>query len=264
MISDDEFLERLVAGMCAATAKDAKVLWDYHVNGRQFDVAIFFQRGPFKYSTLIEVKNRKNRIQVSDVEAFVTKAKDHQANKIAFFSSAGFQSGSEEVARRHGVDLFRIYFSDEPPSAAVVRDRLKYAHKFRLKGGAKPTEASYIAFGGKREFISILEVVLIYADDTRCQLPTEQTQAEYVAAKTMIGAVGTLKEVINGLPLPISRLNEMQTFSHAFEPPLQVTSPKFFLKPGLCEGIELRIFCRRATACRETCGWNPPCFPVKW
>ena len=136
------------------------------------------------------------------------------------------------------MDLFRIYFSDEPPSAAVVRDRLKYAHKFRLKGGAKPTEASYIAFGGKREFISILEVVLIYADDTRCQLPTEQTQAEYVAAKTMIGAVGTLKEVINGLPLPISRLNEMQTFSHAFEPPLQVTPPEFFLKPGLCEGIE--------------------------
>lgn len=45
MISADEYLERVVAGVQAATTKDAEVLWNDKINGRQFDVSVRFTSG---------------------------------------------------------------------------------------------------------------------------------------------------------------------------------------------------------------------------
>ena len=45
MISDDEYLERLVAGIQAVSTDGADVRWNEELNGRQFDVVVRFKMG---------------------------------------------------------------------------------------------------------------------------------------------------------------------------------------------------------------------------
>lgn len=46
-----------------------------------------------------------SKVSVDKVEAFVTKARDVNANKAVLISSKGFQSGCFPVAERHGIQL---------------------------------------------------------------------------------------------------------------------------------------------------------------
>lgn len=41
MITDDEYLERIVAGIQAATTSGAEVTWNEIIDERQFDVCVF-------------------------------------------------------------------------------------------------------------------------------------------------------------------------------------------------------------------------------
>ena len=45
MIGEDEYLERIVAGIHAITTSDADVSWNEVINGRQFDVVARFALG---------------------------------------------------------------------------------------------------------------------------------------------------------------------------------------------------------------------------
>ena len=112
MIGEDEYLERIVAGIHAVTTSDAKVSWNEVINGRQFDVVVQFNLGTLHYLVLIEVKNKKRRASAQDLDAFVTKARDQNSNKAVFVSAAGFQTGAIQVGRRHGVDLFKVSFDE--------------------------------------------------------------------------------------------------------------------------------------------------------
>jgi hypothetical protein len=107
MISDDEYLERIVAGIHAVSTDGADVRWNDVINGRQFDVVVRFKLGTLNYLVLVEVKNRIRKAQAEDLDAFVTKAHDQNANKAVFVTAAGFQEGAVAVAKRHGIDLFR-------------------------------------------------------------------------------------------------------------------------------------------------------------
>ncbi|MDM7930031.1 hypothetical protein [Blastomonas fulva] len=49
MISDDEYLERIVAGIHAVTTEAADVTWNETINGRQFDVVVRFVVGTLRY-----------------------------------------------------------------------------------------------------------------------------------------------------------------------------------------------------------------------
>src|SRR3546814_6691003 len=105
MISDDEYLERIVAGIHVVTTEGAEVIWNEKIYGRQFDVVVRFQVGTLRYLVLIEVKNRSRKVTAEHIESFVTKARDQNASKTAVVSAAGFQSGAALVAGRHGLDL---------------------------------------------------------------------------------------------------------------------------------------------------------------
>src|SRR3546814_12920698 len=98
MIKEDEYLERVVAGIHAVSSGDAEAIWNESINGRQFDVVVRFQLGTLAYLVLVEVKNRSRRASAQDVEAFVTKAPDQQATKAASAPVAGFQAAPAPAA----------------------------------------------------------------------------------------------------------------------------------------------------------------------
>ncbi len=98
-------LERLVAAMHHAESTGALVTWNDEINGRQFDVTVRFKFGLHSYLTVIECKDYSSKVSVDKVDAFVTKARDVNANKAVLISSRGFQSGCFPVAERHGIQL---------------------------------------------------------------------------------------------------------------------------------------------------------------
>lgn len=185
MVSDDELLERIVAGICEATMNGAEVQWSEKIGGREFDVIVKFQNGPFTFLCLIEVRDKKHPIEVGEVEAFVTKANDKGANKIAIFSSSGFQSGCLDVAERHGVELYKIGHSDSPPDDASIQERLKEVHY--LDKGRKPITPPHLTFSRTERTVLFDKVTLTYVDYGEISLPAEPTQMEYVAKSTRIG-----------------------------------------------------------------------------
>src|SRR3546814_18495417 len=107
MIKEDEYLERVVAGIHAVSSGDAEVIWNESINGRQFDVVVRFQLGTLAYLVLVEVKNRSRRASAQDVEAFVTKARDQQASKAVFVTVAGFQRSEERRVGKECVSRCR-------------------------------------------------------------------------------------------------------------------------------------------------------------
>ena len=116
MITDDEYLERVVAAIHAVTSDGAQVTWNEVIGGRQFDVTVRFTIGTLRYLVVIEVKNRNRPASASDLDGFVLKARDQNANKSVFVTAAGFQEGAKRVALRHGVDLFTVTFDSTEPT----------------------------------------------------------------------------------------------------------------------------------------------------
>lgn len=103
-----EKLERLVAAIHHAESHGAIVTWNDKIQGRQFDVTLRFKYGLHEYLTVIECKDYKDKIPVEKIDAFVTKARDINANKAVIVSTNGYQSGCFDVAKRHGVKLLTI------------------------------------------------------------------------------------------------------------------------------------------------------------
>lgn len=100
--------ERLVAAIHHAESKGGEVRWNDLIGGRQFDVTIRFKYGIYEYLCVVECKDYSSRVPVEKVDAFVTKARDAQANKAVMVSANGYQSGCVEVARRHGIQLLTL------------------------------------------------------------------------------------------------------------------------------------------------------------
>jgi Restriction endonuclease len=103
-----EGFERIVAAIHLAETQGATVTWDEKIEGRQFDVTIRFKVGFYEYLTLIECRDYNKAVQVEKVEAFVTKARHHKANKAIMVSAYGFQSGAKKVARRENIELYSL------------------------------------------------------------------------------------------------------------------------------------------------------------
>lgn len=115
---DWQAFERLVAGL-HATDPRAKVTWNEHIDGRQFDVTIRFSFQDYTYLTVIECKDQ--RVTPGDVDALVTKASDAHADKAIIVSSRTPQRGAKNVAARHGVHLYTLCELDELPEWVVIR-----------------------------------------------------------------------------------------------------------------------------------------------
>ncbi len=236
MTNDDEFLERIVAGIHAVTANDAEVRWNDKMGGRQFDVSVRFKMGPLRYLAVIEVKNRTRKASAEDVEAFITKAKDQNANKLVFVTAAGFQSGAKAVARRHGVEIFTVTFDTE---AAEILPELGVV-TIPPKG---PGPHGPMQMGLSEPILSAVvdKVVVTYASGRRVALTDEQSQLNYYTCKTKLADGRTLFDVIEQ-PLFDLELDEVRPGAADFDPPLGLTPPdRYVLEPGLVSQLEWRL-----------------------
>lgn len=75
---------------------------------RQIDVLITHREGLFTHKILGECKCWKKSVGRAHIDAMITAVNDLGASKGAFFTTVGYQSGAEEMARRNNIDLFLI------------------------------------------------------------------------------------------------------------------------------------------------------------
>ena len=116
--------ERVVAALHHSLGPaGAKVEWDRHIDGRQFDISVRFSHYSYEYLTLIECKDAL--VPVGDVDAFVTKARRAGANKAVIVSSVGFQSGALKVAGEERIEAFVLTESDEWPDWMKVVEEVR-------------------------------------------------------------------------------------------------------------------------------------------
>jgi len=236
MVSDDEFLERIVAGIQSVSSADAEVVWNEELNGRQFDVVVRFQLAGLRYLILFEVKNRGRPAQASDVEAFITKARDQNANKAVFVTRAGFQEGAIGVAKRHGVDLFTVGFEEGSPRLAA-----NGAYIAISRGAKPPAEEIEVSLGEPRLITNITSIAFHYADGERHELPSEMSQMNYYVKKTRLGAEH-LSDVVHAMPLKLVALGETAIEQKRLWPARKLSPPDdYFFPAGIVKSLELSV-----------------------
>ncbi|MCB9947264.1 MAG: restriction endonuclease [Rhodospirillaceae bacterium] len=242
MITDSEFLERIVAGIHAVTTTGADVTWNETINGRQFDVVVRFRLGTLRYFVVVEVKNRTRKAEPSDMDAFVTKANDQHADKRVFVTTAGFQQGAIDVAKRHAVDLFTVTFDEAEvglPSQATVLTL--------TKKGAPKDVPPIINVGEPTLAANIESAVLVYDDGRQFEVPNEPSQMQYYANKSMLGDGRTLNDLIMQIPFgPVTLGRTSHELFHV-RPPLSIKPPDdYFYPPGVLVSVECTVTGREA------------------
>jgi len=75
---------------------------------RQIDISIRENIGQYSILVVIDCKDYKEPVDVKDLEEFAGLVRDVRANKSAIISSNGFTEAAVNVARTHGIDLFRL------------------------------------------------------------------------------------------------------------------------------------------------------------
>ncbi len=220
MVSDDEYLERIVAGIHAVTTAGADVSWNEVINGRQFDVVVRFKLGSLRYLVLIEVRNRTRKAAASDLDAFVLKAQDQNANKAVFVTAAGFQDGAIKVAMRHGADLFTVAFDE---MGMHLPDQANFL-ALRKKGAPKNVPLS-LSIGEPTLIANIEKTTLVYANGTRFDVPDEQSQMNYYMQKTTLRDGRTLDDVVQQMPTGRVQLGKSYLDEVRLDPPQPIKPP---------------------------------------
>lgn len=245
MISDDEYLERIVAGIHAVTTEEANVMWNETINGRQFDVVVRFVVGTLRYLVLVEVKNRTRKASVEDLDAFINKARDQLANKAVFVTAAGYQSGALAVAERHGVDLFTVAFDEQELQMSTSDTYLVMRHP---DAPDVPDEAvPELSIGDVQTFLAIEQATLIYTNRTRWTLPREQSQMRYYVDKTLFDDGSSLNDLMQAhrfrVPEPDEKLHERVKVS----PARRINPPDdYYFPQGKLAAIECLTASRKA------------------
>lgn len=259
MMTDDEYLERLVAGIHVATSGDADVHWNEKINGRQFDVVVRFRLGTLNYLVLIEVKNRKRPASASDVDAFVVKAKDQGANKAVFGTVAGFQAGAKDVAVRHGVDLYTVAFDKAeltiPGAASMI-----VINNPNAPLGMKPE----FSIGEPRLIANVDSLEIHYASGARAKVPSEQSQMNYYMARTRIGDGRTLTDVVEGHPIDALKEHERLTFREKFVPTTDLSPPdNYFFPKGRVKALTWEVVGVMGRMMSAISGPTPACLRLQ-
>ncbi|WP_441237026.1 restriction endonuclease [Bradyrhizobium sp. 930_D9_N1_4] len=253
MISEDEYLERIVAGIHFVTSDNAEISWNEKINGRQFDVVVRFKLGTLSYLVLIEVKNRSRKASASDLEAFALKARDHLASKSVFVTTAGFQSGALDVAKRHGVDLFTVSFADKPQLA-------KQGSWITLRK-TEDTAPPYIEVGEAQTVNQIEKITLLYFGGQAVTFPDEPSQMMYYAAKSKLSDGRTLHDVLQAVFIPHLELTKSYSGKFDFRPPLELQPPdELFYRAGLLSGITYEATARLGRPIKGNAQIEPTAF----
>ena len=186
--------EKLVNAVHAARSEGAKVTYDDKVVGkrtgreRQIDISVRFEDSFYSYFVVVECKDYKSAVPISDVEAFKTKLEDVGADKGVMVASHGFQRGAIETAKAHNIELFTL---EEEHSVWISRLRefsftlpfprdITFDHPTIPEGdqGTTPRSVGFteILFfqdpsTPPKHLVDILRDVCLWALDTRLKLP---------------------------------------------------------------------------------------------
>jgi hypothetical protein len=232
--------EHLVAALHRSEMKGAIVKWNDDIDGRQFDVTVRFEIGPYKYLTVIECKNYIGAVKAEKVESLITKASDIGADKAVMFSSHGFQSGAKAVAKRHGVSLFSLTQTTVIPDEFLLPQQVEYIH--------------------------IFDVVLVKADGTSFFLPKEPTKLRYYVKETLVeGSCGNMPvaEIINRHQHHLSGLgfDDVLHYSVDLIPASYVTFPRMERDaPILVRSVQWKMANRVARPLKQRTGLDPGLF----
>lgn len=239
MISEDEYLERIVAGIQAATTNEADVTWNEVINGRQFDVAVRFAMGTLRYLVLIEVKNRTRKASAEDLDAFVTKARDQLASKAVFVTAAGFQRGAIETAKRHGIELFTVKFDETQLELPKHMGFIALSRE-----GAPPDAVPTLSIGDEEPILIVASLVLIYTDRRRISVPNEPSQMLYYLKKSSFGDTSTLLDFVNAQRFGDIALKERRRERIRLKRATPLIPPDEYCFPaGWIKELELEITC---------------------
>ncbi len=234
MISENEYLERIVAGIQSISTRAAVVKWNDIVNGRQFDVSVQFKNGTLNFFVLVEVRNRSRPASAEDVEAFVTKTRDQLANKAVMVTVAGYQEGAKTVAKRHGIEIFTISFDQNEVGFR------KDATILVLSNKNSPTNLEpEFSVHGNVVVPVCHRIALNYADGRQFELPDEQSQMNYYVKQTKLSNGHSLDSTIRSSKIP--KLNEKQSHrgTFTFEDGVSIIPPdEFFFPRGNIDSID--------------------------
>ena len=192
MIPKHQFIEAITAGINRLSMSDADVQWNEKLNGRQFDILATVTTGMYKVLLAFEVKDKSRPVSVDHIEAFVTKAADAHAHKAIFVSTSGYQRGAIDVAKKHGVDLFKLSFIED---GGPVLPNLEAAIFIRLRDA--PDEPIRIEDRGEMLGNALQRVILEYADGHCEELPSEPSQMSYYLYQTTVAGTGSLCQILD-------------------------------------------------------------------
>jgi hypothetical protein len=243
MISDDEYLERIVAGIHAVTTEDADVAWNETINGRQFDVVVRFAVGTLRYLVLVEVKNRTRKASVEDLDAFINKARDQLASKAVFVTAAGYQSGALAVAERHGVDLFTVAFDEQKLEISSTNTYLVMRNPDApdAPNGTVPE----LKIGDLEVVLAVEQATLIYSNRTRWVMPNEPSQMQYYVEKTLFDDGTTLNEFLQTQRLSVPSPGKTLLDRIKIKPARRISPPDdYYFPQGKLSAIECMVASR--------------------
>ena len=185
---------------------------------------------------LIEVKNHKRKTEAQDIEAFVTKARDKQADKVVFVNTAGYQEGAIDVARRHSVELFSVTFDERNLELSTTASHLLLS---KASGDASSPPILYL--GDRQPVTVVVGVVLVYTDGQRHEVPSEASQMTYYLQRTKCADGHALVELVsNGLPDP--DIGQTAMHSIVLASAQRITPPdEFFYPAGELAEIECEV-----------------------
>lgn len=250
MITPDEYLERVVAGIHSVTSEGAHVTWNSVINGRQFDVVVQFSLGTLQYLVLVEVKNRTRRASASDLEAFTLKARDQLASKAVFVSAAGFQSGAIEVAKRHGVDLFTVKFDEDNLGLSPSMSFLTITKKDKIG------EAPHWSMDDASKVNFLERICLVYADGRTFDVPDEPTQSLYYA-QSQLSDGRSLHQLLQEIPIPEAEIGQIQKLDFKLAS-LEISPPdEYFFPKGIVVTLRVDVATRLGRQVRGNIRFEP-------
>jgi len=100
-------IQRELSPNARVTLNDSILGADSKTN-RQIDISIRENIGQYCILVVIDCKDYKEPVDVKDLEEFAGLVRDVRANKSAIISSNGFTEAAVNVAKTHGIDLFRL------------------------------------------------------------------------------------------------------------------------------------------------------------
>jgi Restriction endonuclease len=110
--------EKIVADIQRELSPDAVVTQNEKVVGkisgepRDVDIAIRRKIGQFELLIAVECKDYRRVLHIKDVESFAGLLEDVGANKGAMVSAKGYSKTAVRLARRKGIDLYRLVDTD--------------------------------------------------------------------------------------------------------------------------------------------------------